>query len=292
MGYTEKKAEAWGESVKKGIIAALLASFILLLLASGCTTEEEIPAASEQEYLDYHSTMIPVEEKLERSPFLKNDFSMDGEGFVRYVGEDYQALKVIDVSAHQGNIEWSKVAESGVEGVLIRAAYRGYGSVGNLKEDACFSQNIKGALRAGLKVGAYVYSQAITAEEAREEAQLVLSLTEGYTLELPIAFDWEHIDHTEARTDNIGLGELTDIAKAFLEEIRLAGRTPMVYFNQEMAYLQYDLSELVGYEFWLAEYGAYPKFYYNVRAWQYACILTMDGIKGAVDTNLYFTENT
>ena len=276
--------------MKQGTIAALLAFLALLADLSGCALGRNEAAVPKQEYLDYHSTMIPVEETLKRSTFFQEDFAVDGKGFVSYVGEEFQALKVIDVSAHQGNIEWSKVAESGVEGVLIRAAYRGYGSAGNLKEDACFVQNIRGAQRAGLKVGAYVYSQAITPEEAREEAQLVLALTEEYTLELPIAFDWEHLDGVEARTDTIGLGELTDIAKAFLEEIRLAGQTPMVYFNQEMAYLQYDLSELAGYEFWLAEYGTYPKFYYSVRAWQYACVLTMDGIKGAVDTNLYFIE--
>ena len=275
----------------KRIICAVLLIFALSVsLLVGCSAGEEGPALQEREYFTYNSTPISVEEKLERSRFAKEDFAVDGEGFVHYVGEEYEALHVIDVSAHQGNIKWSKVAESGVDGVLIRAAYRGYGKAGNLKEDACFVQNIRGAQRAGLKVGAYVYSQAITQEEAREEAKLVLSLLEDYTPELPIAFDWEHIDGVEARTDNIGLGELTDIAKAFLEEIRLAGQTPMVYFNQELAYLQYDLSELAGYEFWLAEYGTYPKFFYNMRAWQYACVLTMDGIKGAVDTNLYFIK--
>jgi GH25 family lysozyme M1 (1,4-beta-N-acetylmuramidase) len=91
----------------------------------------------------------------------------------------------IDVSSHQKEIDWQKVADSGVEFAMIRLGYRGYGSEGTLNMDPYFQQNLIGATAAGLKIGVYFYSQAITAAEAAEEARFVLDALGGFPLTYP-----------------------------------------------------------------------------------------------------------
>jgi GH25 family lysozyme M1 (1,4-beta-N-acetylmuramidase) len=106
---------------------------------------------------------------------LQDNLQILETGEFQYV-EDGQVIsnKGIDVSLYQGNIDWAKVAGDGVEYVFIRVGYRGYGKEGRLVLDEKFAQNIAGAKAAGLKVGVYFFGQAITVEEAREEANLVL----------------------------------------------------------------------------------------------------------------------
>ena len=103
----------------------------------------------------------------------------------------YTIEKVIDVSRHNGTIDWAKVASSGIKYAIIRVGYRGYGSEGAINIDSNFSANIKGAINAGLKVGVYFYTQATNETEARAEADFVLENIIGYDLALPVAFDCE-----------------------------------------------------------------------------------------------------
>src|SRR5699024_10816934 len=131
----------------------------------------------------------------------------------------------IDVSSHQGEIDWQKVATSGVEFVFIRLGYRGYGSEGTLNLDPYFKQNLAGAKAAGLKVGIYFFSQAISVEEAREEAQFVLSYLAGTQLDYPVVYDWEPISGASARTDGLDSVTLTDCAITFCETVAQAGYT-------------------------------------------------------------------
>lgn len=191
----------------------------------------------------------------------------------------------VDVSSHQGEIDWRAAAGDGVEFAMIRAGGRYYGS-GLLFEDKFFRQNLEGAAAAGLETGVYFFSQAVTAEEAREEARFLLELLDGRTLDGPVVFDWENISGAAARTDGVDPATVTAMADAFCREVEAAGYSPMIYFNQHIAYLLYDLEGVAHYPFWIAQYGTEPGFYYDFQMWQYTDAGTVAGIDGPVDLNL------
>ena len=192
----------------------------------------------------------------------------------------------IDVSAHQQEIDWQRVAESGVQFAILRVGYRGY-TEGAIQEDTYFAQNLEGAIDAGLDVGVYFFSQAIDEQEAREEARFVLDRISGYQLAFPVFFDWEKIG-SEARSDTMDLTSLTTVTDTFCTEIENAGYQTGLYFNQQLGYEELHLPSLQGYTFWLAEYNDTPSFTYDFDLWQYASDGSVDGIDGDVDLNLAF----
>ena len=267
-------------------IVALLAGIAAVVLrivrygeAAAVETTPEPPAAEQAEP---ESRYI---EGLARNVYDGN-FYQDG-AFVRYDG--YTPSHVgIDVSAHQGRIDWTQVAQAGVEFAMIRAGYRGY-TQGVLEQAAYFAQNLDGALAAGLDEGVYFFSQAITVDEAAEEAQLVLTMLEGRALTYPIVFDWEDIE-ADARTDGMTSLLLTDIAEAFCKAIEDAGYRAGIYFNQRFGYQEFDLLRLQDRVFWLAEYNIPPTFDYDFQIWQYTSDGTVPGIDTPVDLNLSFGD--
>ena len=195
----------------------------------------------------------------------------------------------VDVSSHQEEIDWETVKAAGVEFAMIRAGFRGYGS-GELVADPWFDRNVKGAQAAGIDVGVYFYSQALTPEEAVEEAQMTLALIGDYDITYPVVYDWETVSGEAARTDNMSIDALTACCKAFCETIREAGFTPMLYQNMRTSLLKLERAELTEYDFWLAEYHDEPLYYYDYQIWQYASDGRVPGITGEVDVNIAFTD--
>ncbi len=190
----------------------------------------------------------------------------------------------IDVSAHQGQIDWQAVAESGVEFAMIRLGYRGY-ETGSLHADEYARRNLEGAKAAGLQVGAYFFSQAVTPQEAREEAELALQVLDGMALDLPLAYDWEYVT-AEARTGSVDGETLLACVDAFCTS--LGDYQPMVYFNRELSRTLLDLEKIPQYPFWLAQYESELDFPYAVQMWQYTDSGTVAGIQGPVDLNRRF----
>ncbi len=197
----------------------------------------------------------------------------------------------VDVSAYQNTIDWGTAHASGVDFAIIRAGYRGYGS-GVLVEDERYHENMEGALNAGVDVGVYFFSQAISVEEAIEEAEMVIDLLEGYDITYPVVYDWEIITTDSARTDSVSVETLTDCTIAFCDTIAAAGYTPMVYQNKRTSLLKLDLQELTDYDFWLAEYNDEATYYYHYDMWQYSSEGSVPGITGAVDLNICFKDYT
>ncbi len=221
----------------------------------------------------------------ERNPYGKLDFQYEG----RYLGcikED--TIPGIDVSYYQGDIDWEKVKASGIEFAIIRLGYRGYGEEGKLVEDKLYQQNIQGALDAGLQVGVYFFSQAISVEEALEEADFVLERLKGYELTMPVVFDWEYVSE-EARTAKMDRRTLTDCYIAFCEKLEAEGYTPMAYFNSYQSRALMNLTELEQWPFWLALYSDRMTYPYKIEMWQYTDSGRVPGIEGTVDLNLLFT---
>ena len=212
-------------------------------------------------------------------------FYRDGE-FLRYESSTVTSQIGIDVSAHQQDIDWQRVAASGVQFAILRAGYRGY-TEGSIQEDTYFEQNLAGAIDAGLDVGVYFFSQAMDEQEAREEARFVLDKISGYQLAYPVFFDWEKIG-ADARSDAMDLTSLTTVTDTFCSEIEAAGYQAGLYFNQQLGYEELHLPSLQGYTFWLAEYNDTPSFTYDFDLWQYASDGSVDGIDGDVDLNLAF----
>ncbi len=225
---------------------------------------------------------------LEMNPYDSSLFRYEGDRIV-YDDPELDVRYGIDVSYYQNGIDWQKVAADGVDFAIIRVGYRGY-TAGALNMDECFETNIKGALDAGLDVGVYFFSQAISAAEALEEAEYLLDAIDGYDLSYPVVFDWEPLFNYGSRTASYSGKVVTDCAVTFMERIAEAGYMPMMYYNKTMAYLKLDLERLEDYEIWLAQYAVpSPDYIYDFDMWQYGTA-AVDGIDGEVDVNISFKD--
>jgi GH25 family lysozyme M1 (1,4-beta-N-acetylmuramidase) len=200
-----------------------------------------------------------------------------------------QALLGIDVSRYQGEIDWAKVAGDGISFAMIRAGYRGYGT-GKVTLDEYFEANAQGAAAAGVKIGLYFFSQAITEEEAVEEAEFILGNMSGFSVRFPVVFDMEEISGESARTDALTPAQVTRIAAAFCERIRQAGYIPMIYANPKWFVSRMELEKLEAYDKWLAQYYKLPAYPYQFSIWQFSSTGSVAGIKGNVDMNLSFAD--
>ena len=196
------------------------------------------------------------------------------------------SLVGINVNYKNGDIDWAQVAENGVDFAMIRLGYRGYGT-GRIVTDTYFETNLKGALENDIEVGVYFFSQAINEEEAVEEAQYCMDLLQDYDITYPIVFDWEPYDSSlNPRTDGLSDEMLTKCAVAFCQAVEDGGYESMVYSNLTYFYLHYDLTQLVDFPLWLAQYNETPTFYYHFSMWQYSSTGTVPGIEGNVDLNI------
>ncbi len=207
-----------------------------------------------------------------------------------YEDERYTTRIGIDVSQYQGTIDWQAVRESGVTFAFIRIGGRGYGEAGILYADDMALTNLAGAREAGLDVGVYFFAQAVSEEEAVEEAEFVLALLDGVPLELPVVYDPESILDDVARTDDVSGEQFTKNTLAFCDRIREAGYAPMVYCNMLWQAYELDLVALqeADLPLWYADYEALPQTPYAFSFWQYAEDAYVNGVEGQVDLNLQF----
>ena len=284
---------------KKGISPLYIIIAIAALLLTVYAVVQHFNRRAEIEN-DPHYGMVEVfngesyvwvvpEEDVPKNTLKKDDFATDPDGNITYVGGEYKASRGVDVSEYQGDIDWQAVYDSGVRFAVLRAGGRYYGS-GELYSDDKFLENLEGARSAGLQVGAYFFSQAISAEEAREEARYVLQLIGERELDLPVFFDWERVEDDNARTNALDNETLTECAVTFCEEIKTAGFEPGVYVYNGTGYYGYDLSCLQDYMLWCASVGSYPYFYYAHTVWQYSFRGAVPGINVECDLNMMFTK--
>lgn len=219
-----------------------------------------------------------------------NNFTADSN--LKYYNENGKSASTegIDVSSYSGDIDWKKVKESGIDFAMIRVGGRGYGDSGEMYTDERALEYINGAKAEGIKVGAYFFSQAINTEEAIEEADYVKTILGDIKLDYPVAYDWEIIKDDDARTDNVSASQATECARAFCDRVKENGYTPILYSPSRELYFKYDLSRLADIDIWYCEYANVPTFYYEFSMWQYSATGSVDGIEGAVDLNICFTD--
>lgn len=296
----------WNEAQKKkliyGVAGGLLA--ILLIVAavvaslnsgSPGTVGETISGVSVPEGELLVEDMYDGETLIPKFDLPKNQYDMKKfiirDGLTRY--DDAKAGIGVDVSEYQGDIDWAAVKDAGIDFAILRVGYRGM-TQGLLNEDSCFEQNFAGARDAGLDVGVYFYSQAVTEAEARAEAEFVLQTLDQRELTYPVVFDWESPTPREGlpadslRAYGMSGEAVTKIGTAFCERVKEAGYTPCVYFNKYQAYNFFDLDQWKDYDMWYAEYARLPSMYYNYRMWQYTSEGEVPGIDGGVDVNICF----
>ena len=227
---------------------------------------------------------IKISADIKRHEWDFSNLQTDGN-FKNYVDADGSTKKVgIDVSEHQGVIDWATVAAQ-VDFAIIRLGYRGY-TTGGMALDAYYTANMTGAAEQGIPVGVYFFSQATTYEEGVEEANFVLSNLGDYALSYPIVLDREDPMSDDARTNDMSAEQHTQAALGFLQTIQAAGRTAMMYTNRMYYALYLDLEQIYQYPIWFAQYADEPDWPYEFAIWQYTESGTVAGINGSVDLNL------
>ena len=288
----EKKKNRNRTTIILIVIAAVLAvaTAVLVVLCIPYFDEDPAPIVADPDIPP--PTRLPPETEPtlpppDPNPYGQLDFQYDENNYLKLI--EGESVTGIDVSSYQYDIDFDAVKASGVDFVIIRLGYRGYGS-GKIVFDKYAHHNLEAAAAAGLDVGVYFFSQAITPEEAEEEAYFVLEAIKDYEITMPIVYDWEHVSAADARTADMDRETLTKCCKAFLETIDAAGYWPMLYFNRRQAQYHMDISELKEYDFWLAAYTDRMEYPYKIKMWQYTNTGTVPGIFVDVDINVFFPE--
>ena len=213
---------------------------------------------------------------------VKYNFASDGT-LVKGSGS-----RGIDVSTYNGTIDWTAVKNSGISFVIIRCGFRGY-TQGGLILDSKYKSYIQGATNAGLKVGIYLFSQAVNEAEAVEEASLCVNLAQGYKISYPIFIDSEYANGSRSgRADKLDKATRTAVCKAFCETVKSAGYTPGVYASKTWLNDKLDANQLSSYKIWLAHYTGQTDYTGKYDLWQHTAKGSVNGIKGNVDLNISY----
>lgn len=222
-------------------------------------------------------TLKVVEEKAKSNPS-----SISFEEINNRLPEN--ASLMIDVSKWQGDIDWKKVAESGVKYAMLRLGTQ-KGVDLDSRIDTYFDKNIKEAREAGIKVGVYYFSYANDINDAKKQAQWVINVLKDYNLDLPVAFDWECWNLFD--DFNINFYELNMIAEAFLKEIQNAGYDTLLYGSKN--YIE-NVWTYIDYDIWLAHYTKETSYQGPKSMWQFTSSGKVPGINGNVDVNFYYNK--
>ena len=259
----------------------LLAALIQLLPAAAYAYDDTYI----EDHLYYH--------EIQRLDGLFEEETIKFDYFTPRATEPGETLKQgIDVSYYQnlkGEINWDKVKADGIDFVFVRVAYRGYGT-GRIVEDSHYKVNIEGAMAAGLQVGVYIFSQAITPEEGREEAQFLIDRVGEYNLELPLIMDYEYAGSSTGRLYEAKLSreEATACYQAFRDTAAAQGYQSAVYANKNFLNKQLVASGLDN--VWLAHYTTETDYAGDYDFWQCTSSGSVEGIVGLMDLDFWFDD--
>ena len=287
-------------NVKRALFLIVTVALIAMLVITSIVVLVRGPRESSVELVDkntdgtllvndlYEGKMTIPYFDIPTCSYKPDDFS-ENKGVVTYEGGD--SYVGINVNSQMGEIDWQQVADSGVDYAMIRVGWREYGK-GRIQADPQFETNIQGALDAGLPVGVYFFSKAITDAEAEEEASFVLDKIRSFSVTYPVVFYWrfDYKDdgslNEEIRTAGCNGDQVTGFINTFCARVSMAGYTVGFYCDKTMGYEKLDLSKLKSYDMWYSEYRAAPSFYYDFKMWQYTAAGTVPGIEGDVPFTL------
>ena len=195
----------------------------------------------------------------------------------------------VDLSKLQDYVDFNELKSAGVDYVMLRLGQRGY-QTGELSMDEYFYENLRRASEADLDVGVYFFSQAITEEEALEEAEYVISALSENEIQYPVVFYMDNVSGMECRIDDLDKMERTNIALTFMERIEEAGYIPMFYGDKEWLIQNLSLGSMIGYDIWYAEESDLPDFPYEFAMWQYTTSGRIEGISGNANLSICFID--
>lgn len=291
-------------NAKRNLFLAATVLLVAVIVTISAVTLTQGPRTSAVQMIQQSGTTAEVDDLYEgkmniryydnvpQSRYKPDDFVED-KGVVTYTGSG-DSFVGISVNEKKGEIDWNQVSQS-VDFVMIRIGLREK-IKGRVRVDANFTKNIEGALDAGLPVGVYFYSKAVTDAEADEEATYVLEWIRDYKITYPIAFYWEYdlkedgSQDESSRTVRRNGEQVTGFIDTFCKKIEVAGFKPCYFADKNMAYNRLDLSQLKDYDLWYAEYRPAPSFYYDFKMWQYTEEGQVPGISEAVPINISMKE--
>lgn len=203
----------------------------------------------------------------------------------------------IDVARYQGTIDWQEVSQADIDFAMVRIGYRGMAN-GEITPDPNGCYNLQEAAKAGIPLGVYFFSTAVTEEEAREEADWVAEVISGYPITYPVVYDCENFNTPDSRQYSMTKSERTDVALAFLEAIEKHGYEGMFYASKVDLELEksWEVSRIEGdYKIWVAQYPALPypdtwesSYSGQHHMWQYSMEGSIPGIRQPVDLNIAY----
>lgn len=236
-----------------------------------------------------------TEEWVEINPYLtKNTYDHSGLVYqypiMKYYEDSEKMSKVgIRVSAEDGDVNFDRLKKAGIDFAMIQIGSRGYGS-GNLMADDMFYENVRKATEAEMDFGVTFFSQAITKEEALEEADRVIEGLQGFTVVYPVVFDMEYVKNDTARVQGLSREAKTEIATAFMDAIQQAGYKAMLYGDKEWLIRKVDLTKLISYDIWLSQEEDTPDYPYKYTMWEYTKNAKVNGIDEPAKLSVCFID--
>lgn len=251
--------------------------------------EEEEVQRIQVKHSDGTKEWIDVKEDIARHGYDLSKLKYDKARMDYYEDGKVVSKCGVDVSAALGEVDFAKVKKAGFEFAMVKVGARGYSS-GKIVMDGNYQDNIELARKAGLDVGVYFCSQAVNKSEARDEADELLGAISGYKVKYPVVFVMENIDGDMARIEALDVTARTQIAKAFLDRIKDAGYTPMLYGDKEWLLTMVDMEVLQDYDVWYAQDGDEPEYPYAFGMWQYDSDASVKGITGDAALTISFKD--
>ncbi|MBE6817241.1 MAG: hypothetical protein E7520_06035 [Ruminococcaceae bacterium] len=231
------------------------------------------------------------------SPYMKASYNQQTKV------QPYTVVHGLDLSYHNGDVDFKKLKDNGVKYVILRAGYRGYGKSGSIGLDKNFKAYYNAAIKQGLSVGAYFYSQALTVAEAKEEANKTIGVIKGLNITMPVYFDYEFAPDDDGRlnTAHLSLKQMTANTRAFCDTVKAAGFIPGIYASASFFYEHLDYEAMQkDYTIWVAHYTSYNAATKRYRAttykgdyqmWQYSSKGKVSGTDSTyVDCNFMYEE--
>lgn len=265
------------------------------------TVSDNVPAVNEEEEVseevdpskDGRHTLITYangeKEWVEINQYLvSNNYDYSNlvyqKPFMKYYeGNRNVSFTGVDISKANDYVDFNLLKDAGVDFVMLRLGQRGY-HTGEITVDEYFADNLHRAQNAGLEVGVYFWSSAISEEEAIAEADFVISTISDNKITYPVVFYMEDTDASSNRTADLTQMQRTNIAIAFMDKIDQAGYYPMLYGNKEYLIKKFSIGSLTKYDIWLDYVGDIPDYPYSFKMWRYSDSAKVNGIAG--DTNL------
>lgn len=257
-------------------------------------TQEEPDPSTDGKHIklqaaDGSNEWIMINPYLEKNDYDDLQFKLQS-GLMKYYSDGNVVSFVgVDLSKNQEYVDFVKLKKAGIDFVMIRLGARGYES-GQLVLDEYFYDNMKRAKDAGLEIGVYFFSQAVSEEEIAQEAEFVLTHLENYEITYPVAFMMEYISNDSCRIENLSKKEKTQLAIDFMDIMKQSGYHTILYGSKQWLLKEIDLTALENYDIWLSSQGDFPEYPYHYNMWQYTKSAEIEGISNSAHLNICFID--